>query len=128
MVTDAQYNAGRILINVKMIELGKLRKKLDRVRSLADKAVKSAEMPYTEDNMVTLMTHSMAALFSCDLVMMNFWMDAITRVGEDIQHCIKIELLRQHQAKRIGDIAERIGNQAAVISDEIEAIRLRISN
>jgi hypothetical protein len=128
MVTDAQYNAGRILINVKMIELGKLQKKLHRVRGLADRVVKSPDMPYTEDNMVTLLTHSLAAILSWDLFMMEFWMAAIEQVGADIQYCIRIERVRQHQAQRIGCIAERISGRATAINNEIDAIRNRISN
>jgi hypothetical protein len=126
MVTDAQYNAGRILINVKMGELGKLHKKLLRLRALNDRIIKCREMPYTDENMSTLLVYSMAALCSGNWLMMVFWLDATTQVAEDIQHCIKIEHLRQHQANRIGNIAEKIGSQVLALGKEIKAIQNRI--
>jgi hypothetical protein len=127
MVTDAQYNAGRILINVKMIELGQLRKKIARLRELSDAVVKSSDMPYTEENMITLLTHSIASILNWNVLMMYFWMDATTQVAEDIQHCIRIEKLRQHQADRIGRIAERFSSRVSEIGLEIQAIQDRIS-
>lgn len=128
MVTDAQYNAGRILVNVKVIELGNLKKKLKRVRELADRMIESPEMPYTEENMITLLTHSIASILSWDMFMMHFWMAATEQVAEDIQYCIRIERLRQHQARRIGCIAERIRVRSVEIESEIDAILKRIGS
>lgn len=126
MVTEAQRNAGHILINVKVTELVQLRRKLDRVRELMDLAVKPADMPYTDENMTTLLTHSIAALVSGNWLMIQFWMDATLQIGEDIRHCVRVEQIRQHQARRIGCIAERIGVRVKEIDGEIKAIRDRI--
>jgi predicted metal-dependent hydrolase len=127
-VTQAQYNAGNILLNVKSIELGKIQKNLQRLRGFNDRLERKSgsTMPYTEEDIITLMTHKLAAIISGNYVMTLFWMKCTNKVIEDVLWATKMEKLYQHQARRVDRIAERYGNRAGEISLEVQAIRRRM--
>lgn len=127
-ISQAQYNAGNILLNVKSIELGKIQKNLQRLRVFNDRLDNKSgrSMPYTEEDIITLVTHKLAAILSGNYVMTLFWMQCTNKVIDDVLWATKMEKLYQHQAKRIDRIAERYGNRAAEISLEVQAIRRRM--
>lgn len=126
MVTEAQRNAGRILINVKNIELKGIHDKLVRLSPLAQKTTKEVEFPYTEENMDTLFMHALGALVTGNLLMMHFWMQCILQVGEDIEWYIKQESRRRHQIQRIGCIADRYSDRIKKLQQEVKEISNRI--
>lgn len=127
-VTLAQYNAGMILLNVKTIELGKIRKNLTRLRGLNDRldSKSGTNMPYTEEDIITLLTHKLAAIISGNYVMTLFWMKCTNKVIEDVLWATKMEHLYQHQAQRVDRLAERYGKRVDEIQQEAQAIRDRI--
>lgn len=127
-ISQAQYNAGNILLNVKSIELGKIQKNLQRLRVFNDRldSKSGKSMPYTEEDIITLVTHKLAAILSGNYVMTLFWMQCTNKVIDDVLWATKMEKLYQHQAKRIDRIAERYGNRAGEISLEVQAIRRRM--
>ena len=126
-VTQAQYNAGKILVNVKHGELGRLHKKLQRLSTMITEKAKGPEMPYTEENLITLTQHSLASILSGNQMMVQFWMVCTIQIHNDIQHLIRLEHIRQHQARRIGKMADRIGRRVVEIDGEIKAIITRIN-
>lgn len=127
-VTQAQYNAGNILINIRAQELSKIQKSLTRLRVLNDRlhAKSGKSMPYTEEDIITLLTHKLAAIISGEWPMILFWLQCTNKVIEDVLWATQREKLYQHQAKRIDRIAERYGTRAAEIHMEVKAIRNRI--
>jgi len=127
-ITLAQYNAGKILLNVKAIELGKIQKNLGRLRTMNDRLDRKSgtHMPYSEEDIITLLTHKLAAIISGNYVMTLFWMKCTNKVIEDVLWATKMEHLYQHQAKRVDRIAERYGNRAGEIQLEVQAIRKRM--
>ena len=129
-VTLAQYNAGNILLNVKSIELGKIQKNLQRLRKLNDRLDNKSgkNMPYTEEDIITLLTHKLAAIISGNIGMTLFWMQCTNKVIEDVLWAIRMEKLYQHQAQRVDRIAERYGNRAGEIQLEVQAIRRRMGH
>ena len=129
-VTQAQYNAGNILLNVKSIELGKISKNLQRLRTMNDRlhSKSGSTMPYTEEDIITLLTHKLAAIISGNMGMTLFWMQCTNKVIEDVMMAIRLEKVYQHQAERVDRIAERYGNRASEILVEVQAIRKRIGS
>lgn len=127
-VTPAQYAAGSILINIRANEGLKIMKKLGRLRKIQATIVSGRHMPYTEEDIITLLSHKLVAIVSGNIPMTLFWMQCTDIVTEDIKRAIKMEHLYQHQAERINKIAKQYGERAEELSTEIKSIRSRIGN
>lgn len=127
-VTPAQYAAGSILINIRANEGLKIMKKLGRLIKIQATIVRGRHMPYTEEDIVTLLSHKLVAIISGNIPMTLFWMQCTTIVTEDIKRAIKMEHLYQHQSERINKIAKQYGERAEELSAEIKSIRSRIGN